>query len=542
VVLEPVGNVPRRGRVIGRRRLAESIVEPDAHFDRDEAGGRRGAVVKPYLAAAGVTGACTGISFLLFPHVELSDVIMIYLIGVVAVSTRFGLWPSVATAAMSVLACDFFFVPPYLAFVMQDLKYLVTIAFMFVVAVIIGGLTDRVRVQGELARLREQRMTVLYAISRDLSAVREPAELCEAARRHVDNLFDCRVVFFLKGAGKLLGMPVLGGFEPDARQKDAARWVWAHGTPAGLGEAEHGNVGALCLPLPGSRGSVGVICIRPYRHSPFRESEQRNLLETIIRLIATALESALFAKDAELAQLQFETERLRSGLLSSVSHDLRTPLATIEGAATTMLQEDAPLTESARTELTQAIVDESHRLGRLVRNLLDMTRLESKEIRPDKEWQDIEEVVGGALTRVEARLKGRIVATRIGESLPLVPMDTVLIEQVLINLLENADRHTPAGTPIEISAVVSDGELVVAILDRGPGLIAGTEAQVFEKFFRRTDSRGAGLGLAIGRSIVLAHGGRIWAENRTEGGARFLFALPLGEHQDDEAPPPMGST
>jgi len=324
------------------------------------------------------------------------------------------------------------------------------------------------------------------------------------------------------------------GFEASATEHEAARWAWEHGEAAGRGTENLGAAAALCLPLAGSRGTVGVLCLRPHRSNPLLDPEQRTLLETVARLIAIALESALFAKEAELAQVQFETERLRSGLLSSVSHDLRTPLATIEGAATTMLQENASLTQEAQNELTQAIVDEARNLGRLVRNLLDMTRLESQEIRPKMERQAIEEVVGGALTRVEKQLKGRPVHTHVDASLPLVPMDTVLVEQVLINLLENANRYTPPRSAIEISAGASETELLVEVADLGPGLAAGTEERVFEKFYR-AESRhgGAGLGLAICRAIVSAHGGRIWAENRPGGGAAFKFALPLGEPHDD---------
>lgn len=492
--------------------------------------------MKRYLAGAGIVAACTGVCFLLFPHVELDDLIMIYLIGVVVIATTFGLWPSVATAAMSALAFDFFFVPPYLTFIVHDLKSLVTIGVMFVVAVIMGGLTDRVRLQGELSRLRERRMAVLYAISRDLSAVREPSELSDAAHRHVSELFDCQVVLFLRGVGDSLGSPMVGarGFEVSESEHDAARWVWAHGEAAGQGTENLGSAAALCLPLAGARGTVGVLCLRPNRSNPLLDPEQRTLLETVARLIATALESALFAKEAELAQVQFETERLRSGLLSSVSHDLRTPLATIEGAATTMLQENARLTPEAQNELTQAIVDEARSLGRLVRNLLDMTRLESQEIRPKMERQAIEEVVGGALTRVEKQLTGRPIHTHVDASLPLAPMDTVLVEQVLINLLENANRYTPPRSAIEISASASATELLVEVADLGPGLAAGTEERVFEKFYRAESRQGgAGLGLAICRAIVSAHGGRIWAENRSGGGAAFKFALPLGEPHDD---------
>lgn len=458
----------------------------------------------PYAAGVGVTAVCTAVCFVLFPYVGLGDLIMIYLIGVVVISTTFGLWPSVAASALSVATLDFFFVPPYLNFVINDLKYLVTIGVMFVVGVIMGGLTDRVRREREASRLGERRMAVLYAISRDLSAEREPEALGETVRRHVSELFDCQVSLFLQGAG----------------------------------EASPTDADALRVPLVGSRGPVGLLCVRPNGPVPLDESE-RGLLETLSRVAASALERAVLAKQAEQTQVRLETERLRSGLLSSISHDLRTPLATIEGAATAILQENAKLEPEAQKELTQAIVDEARRLGRLVRNLLDLTRLESGQMRPEMEPQDVEEIIGGALTRVEARLKGRSVRTRVQEdSMPLVSMDPVLIEQALINLLENADRHTPRGGAIEISATATSTDLLVEIADAGPGLAPGTEDRIFEKFYRGSaDQAGAGLGLAICRAIVTAHGGKIWAETRPEGGAIFRFSLPLGDDPFSEGPP-----
>ncbi|HEX7670111.1 MAG TPA: ATP-binding protein [Polyangiaceae bacterium] len=501
--------------------------------------------MKPYAVGAGITAASTAVCFLASPYVDVRDLVMIYLMGTVAVSTTFGLWPSVATAAMSVLALDFFFVPPYWAFGIADASHLVTIGVMFVVAVIMGGLTDRVRFQGELSRLREQRMGVLYAISRDLSAVRDPTDLCLVAQRHVSELFDCSVVFLLgrsEDALKPLSAEA-SGFVLEEVAERAAHDAWTKGTTI-IAETERpGTVATISLPLTAPHGTVGVLCIRPRRSDFFGDSEQRALLETVARLIASSLQNALLAREANQTRLQIEAERLRSGLLSSVSHDLRTPLATIEGAATTMLQESAKLTPLAREELTRAIVEEAHRLGRLVRNLLDMTRLESGQLRPNKERQDVEELVGGALTRVEGRLQGRPVRTHIDDRLPFVPMDAVLVEQVLINLLENAIRHSPPSGAIEISARLVDRELLVEVTDTGSGLTPGTEERIFEKFYRGdTDEGGAGLGLSICRAIVSAHGGRIWAETRPQGGSTFQFVLPLGESVDEEPPTSVRET
>jgi two-component system sensor histidine kinase KdpD len=269
--------------------------------------------------------------------------------------------------------------------------------------------------------------------------------------------------------------------------------------------------------------------------------EHLHQLETFASQTALALERAHLAEEAQQTQIRMETERLRSSLLSSVSHDLRTPLASITGAASSLLEDDAALDASTRRELLETIREESDRLGRLVHNLLQMTRLEAGGLKVVKDWHPLEEVVGAALGRLAKQLQGREVTTRIPKDLPLVPIDDVLTEQVLINLLDNAVKHTPDGTQIEVAAWVDGGAVTVEVADRGPGLATGEEQRVFEKFYRGhpATARGAGLGLAICQGFVKAHEGRIWAENRPGGGATFRFTIPLTgsppdvEHADD---------
>jgi two-component system sensor histidine kinase KdpD len=242
-----------------------------------------------------------------------------------------------------------------------------------------------------------------------------------------------------------------------------------------------------------------------------------------------ALERAVLADRAQREQVEVEAERLRTSLLSSLSHDLRTPLGVITGAASSLLEKGA-VPDATRHELLQSILAESQRMNRLISNLLDMIRVESGALQVQKEWQPLEEPVGVALIRLEDRLRDHPVTVRLPPDLPLVPVDGVLIEQVFINLLENAVKYTPAGTPIEISAEATDGMVRVDVADRGPGIPAGEEIKVFEKFHRApsgTASDGVGLGLTICRGIIVAHGGRIWAENRPGGGALFRFTLPL---------------
>jgi two-component system sensor histidine kinase KdpD len=312
-----------------------------------------------------------------------------------------------------------------------------------------------------------------------------------------------------------------------------AQWVADHDQVAGAGTDTLPNATALFVPMTGSQRTVGAIGVRPADAQRFLDPEQRRLLETCASLIALSLERDLSVLEAHRAQMQVQAEQMRSSLLSSVSHDLRTPLAAIGGAASSLLDQ-ASLTPDARRELLQSIVDEAHRLARLVDNLLDMTRLESGSLAPKRQWQVLEEIVGSALHRLRRELAQHPVQVKIPADFPLLLVDGVLLAQVFFNLLENAARHTPAGAGIEVSARLVGQQAELRVADAGPGLPPGSEQRVFEKFYRGAAStadgrRGVGLGLAICQAIVQAHGGRIQAQNRREGGAEFVITLPCPE-------------
>jgi K+-sensing histidine kinase KdpD len=359
-----------------------------------------------YLASVAIVTASALVAWFGFGEAHLPDVVMVFLLGVVIVSTRFGYGPSLLAAVMSVLAFEFFFIPPLFSFAVSDLRHAVTFGVMFLVAFVISHQTQRLRDHAESTRIRE----------RD-----------------------------------------------------------------------------------------------------------------------TAQERMTLAEEARRDRLRIETEQLRNALLSSVSHDLRTPLAVVTGATSTLL-ERPPEDEAKRRTLLRTAHEEALRLNRLVHNLLDMTRLEAGALNVSKELQPLEEVVGAALNRVEDRLRGREIGVSIPAELPLVRFDPVLIEQVLINLLENATKHTPAGGPIDLSARACEGEILVELADRGPGIAAADAERVFDKFcrLRETEGGGVGLGLTICRGVVVAHGGRMWVEERDGGGACFRFTLPL-----EGAPGPM---
>jgi two-component system sensor histidine kinase KdpD len=491
----------------------------------------------PYGAAAAAVAISTAIAWAMFPAFAISNLIMVYLLGVIIVATRYGRGPSLVASLLSVAAFDFFFVPPYFTFAVSDTQYLVTFAVMLMVALVISSLAVRIRAQAESARERERRMAALYAMSRELAGTRGARELREVAVRHIAEVFRTQVVVLLpQPDGRLTPAPGdAAQFPMDASELAVGQWVHEHGQVAGQSTDTLPGASGLYLPLTGSRGTVGVLGLRPRDPRPLQAPEQLHQLEAFASQTALAIERARLAEDAERAHVRAETERLRNLLLSSVSHDLRTPLASITGAASTLLENDERLDAGTRRDLLETLHEEADRLNRLVQNLLEMTRLESGALQLHTEWHSVEELVGAALGRFGKALARRPVTTRVPPELPLVPMDDVLIEQVLINLLDNALKYTPAESPIEVSAEDGGGAVLIEVADRGPGLPPGEERRIFEKFHRTEAAptvRGAGLGLAICRGIVQAHGGRIWAENRPGGGVTVRFTLPV-----KEAPP-----
>jgi two-component system, OmpR family, sensor histidine kinase KdpD len=496
--------------------------------------------VPSLVAATLVSALATGVGLLLFGRDQLPDVVMTYLLGILLVSSRYGLAPSIFAAFLSVAALDFFFVLPFGTFAVADFRHAVTFAVMFLVAVIVSGLTERVRNQAHSARHREERTRALYELSRELAATQGTRRVIEVAAAHLEKVFRGRVSVFTPDSSRSLrsvyASPQL--VEPSEHELSISQWVWSNQKEAGLGTATLPGGSTLYLPLMASGGIVGVLGISPEQPDRFESVEQRRQVDAFAQQMALAMERAELAEETERARGEVEREQLRSSLLSSVSHDLRTPLAVITGTASTLIDGGGAIDEATRLELMKTILDESERLNRLIRNLLDMTRLDSGTVKVKKEWSPLEEVVGSALNRLDARLLGRKVHVALPPGLSLVPFDAVLIEQALINLLENAAKYSQG--PIEINAVLGSEEVVVEVADRGPGIPPGEEARVFEKFhraIREGGPSGVGLGLAICRAIVAAHGGRIWAQNRDGGGASFRFSLPIQGEAPRLVPP-----
>jgi two-component system sensor histidine kinase KdpD len=490
-----------------------------------------------YAAAAAVAGTSSAVAYLTFGR-DLPDVVTTYLLGIVIASLRFDLRVSLVTALLSVVAFDFFFIPPYFDFALSDLRHIATFSVMLLVAVIVAGLTQRVRDQAAVARRSERRTALLYALSRELSRTEGLREIVEVAAAHMEQVFDSRVAIWLPEPGGVRIEYVTRGAAAFAEKSDAiARQALARPRGPGVeGTPQPTDGEGFYVPLLASGlGAVGVVGLYPEQSDRFRDPEQQRLADAFATQMATAIERARISREAEQARLQVETEKLRSALLSSVSHDLRTPLAVMKGAASTLVEDDAQLSPVVRRDMHVALLEETERLERLVRNLLDMTRLESGAVHVKREWHSIQEIVGATWSHMEARLEDRPVDIRIDASV-VARVDNVLFEQVLVNLLENAAKYTPPGSPIDVSAGVVDEELVVEVADRGPGVPAVERAAIFDKFHRGpSDSSkgGVGLGLTICRAIVAAHGGKIWVEGRDGGGAVFKLALPT------EGAPPM---
>ena len=492
-----------------------------------------------WLLSIASVAACTGIATLMLPYFAPMDLAMVYLLGVVFTASRAGKGPSLFATLLSVAAFDFFFVPPYFTFAVGDVRYFVTFIVMFVVAFVISRLTLRVRAQADAARMRERRTAALYNLSRELVHERGRDRISAIAVKHINEVFSCQAVVLVPDERGNLVIPGTGPgtFALDQREFGVAQWTLDHRERAGMGTDTLPGAKALYLPLVASSRTVGVLGIMPDPSvAPF-DQEQIHVLESFANQTGMAIERAFLAEEAQSALLKAETETLRTTLLSSVSHDLRTPLAAITGAATTLLQHDITLDQPSRQELIQTIFEEAEHLNRIIRNVLNMIRLESGAMTLKKEWQSFEEIVGVVLNRLAEKLKDHPLTTRLPVDLPLVPFDPLLLEQVLINLLENAVKYTPQESPLELSATVKGDSLEVELTDRGPGIRPGEEERIFEKFVRSyATGGGIGLGLTICRAIITAHGGRIWAENRAGGGAVFRFTLPI------EGPPPLTKT
>ncbi|HXF79764.1 MAG TPA: two-component system sensor histidine kinase KdpD [Usitatibacter sp.] len=499
-----------------------------------KAGERRARYGWTFLACVATTAAAAFLS----RYFDLANLVMVFLLTVVLVGARWGRGPAVLAAVLNVLAFDFFFVPPSLSFAVSDVQYLLTFGVMLAVGLVTGQLTAGVRFQARVAGHREERARTLYEFSRELSGLLTTEQVIEIAEGSAARTFRAAVSVLLPDeAGYLVSQTARGMRNPV--DVAAAQWSYDRGEPAGASTDTLPGNDFLFLPLKAPMRIRGVLAIRPERSRDLMIPEQQRQYETFAALIAIALERVHYVEVARDALIKIEGERLRNSLLSALSHDLRTPLAALLGLSETLALTQ-PALSAQQADIARTLGEETRRLIALVNNLLDMARIQSGEVRLNLQWHPLEEVVGSALRAIRPALGRRPVSVDLPEDLPLVQMDAVLIERVLVNLLENVSKYTPDATRVAISARAIDDALEVSVSDDGPGIPAGKEEAIFEKFARgekETATPGVGLGLAICRAIVEAHKGSIHAEPARPSGACFVFTLPLGAPPEMSAPP-----
>ncbi len=491
---------------------------------------RRFSAAVNYGWALGFVVLATGVASL-FDRIGLTDanLVMTYLLAVVVSAVRLGRGPAILSSVAGVLLFNFFFTSPRLTFVVDNPEYVYTFAVMLVITLVVSALTARIRDQIGLSREKERRTELLYRVSGRLAGIPGELQLIQAAKEELVSIFSGEMVFFLARDGDLR----LASRQPAAADwteaYEAAKWVFEHRQMAGWGTDAIPDAQALYIPLSTPDATVGVLAWKPDDSEQLLSFERRQLLKVIATQIALALERDRLAHESQTMLAQAEAEKLRSSLLSAVSHDLRTPLTSIAGSASTLAEQE--LDEGTRRELAEGISEEAERLNQLLENLLQLTRLESGSLRIEKQWQPVDEVIGSTLQRQERALHDRQVRVDLPPDALWVPIDGLLIEQVVQNLLSNSAKYSRDASPIDITARRTGAGVEISVADRGIGLNPEECERVFDKFYRgqraQVDgARGAGLGLAISRGIVHAHGGRIWAEPRPDGGAVFKFVLP----------------
>lgn len=472
----------------------------------------------------------------LLPHLDLANIVMLFLLTVVLVAVRLGRGPAVVSTVVGVAAFDFFFVTPRFSFAVSDVQYLVTFSVMLVVGLITAHLTSNLRYQARVASHRELRARALYQFARDLSGVLETEQILNVTQHCITHTFNVKATLLLPNAHGQLELPYGEDNKipvsplTEALDVGIAQWSFEHATPAGIGTDTLPANNYFYLPLVAPMRTRGVLVLKPQNRRWILIPEQRQHLDTFAALVAIALERVHYIDIAQDVLLKMESERLRNSLLSALSHDLRTPLTSLVGLSESLAC-SKPALAPQQQEFANALHEETLRMSQLVVNLMDMARFESGNAKLRLEWQPFEEVVGSALRASRMALVQHRISTSLHPELPLVLFDAVLIERVLCNLLENASKYTPPDTEIVISAECSGNDLTVVVYDSGPGLPPAKVDNLFDKFTRGERESavvGVGLGLAICKAIVQAHGGSIRSGISPKGGAALIFTLPLG--------------
>ena len=483
-----------------------------------------------YLWGLVLVAAASGLSALIAPFISPTNLVVIFLLSVVLAAVYLGRGPAILTSVLSVAAFDFFFVPPRLTMAVSDTEYLLTFIGLLAVGLVISQLTSLVREQAEAVQRREAQTVALYELGRDLTVTAGLEAVTQTVIAHISQIFSREVTIFLPVGGILKVYATSPGLAVSNNDLAVATWAFEHGQVAGRGTDTLPDASMRYQPLKTARGVVGVLGVKPSTPGHFLTRDQRRTLDAFTNQVALAIERARLIEQTRQAELLEITDKLQTALLNSISHDLRTPLVSITGALSSLADDQIALDESARRSLIETARGEADRLNRLVGNLLDMTRLEAGAMRINREACDIQDVIGSALDEFGSRLEDRSVTVDIPDELPLVQMDFVLIERVLVNVIDNALKYSPPESPIEIRVHVAGAFVELAVADRGIGIPPEDLTRVFDKFYRvqRPDSvNGTGLGLSISKGIIDTHGGFMVAENRSGGGTIITMALPF---------------
>lgn len=525
--------IPRAAQPVPAHKPAAMHILGQAHFSQRK---RKG-----YLWALAISALTSLAAGAVFNYFELSNIIMLYLLGVMLIANRYGRGPGIAASLLSVVAFDFFFVQPAWSFSVSDTQFIFTFIIMLSVALVISNLTASLRRQAMIANLRERRSQALYEMGKELAAAMTITHIAEVSIHHLSGLFGAKIAILVADMDDKLHGSDAVDYQVHGRQMEGqlkafdsaiAQWTYDHQEQAGLGTQTLPSSTVLYVPLKAPMRTRGVLAIAPLQADSRFDIEQRQLLDTFAAQIGLALERKHYVEVARDALISMESERLRNSLLSAISHDLRTPIA-VQLSIIERLKQQMQSTEGAA--LIADLASQTFHMHQLVINLLDMARLQAGNVTLNRQWQSLEEVLGSALRAMQPAMQQHQVTTQIPPTLPLIQYDALLLERVICNLLDNAIKYSRPGTEITISAVLQHEDIWVAIHDQGPGIPLEKQHSLFEKFNRgdkESDKPGVGLGLSICKNIIQAHHGKIWIATAEPASANtgtvITFSLPLG--------------
>lgn len=490
----------------------------------------RSSGVHGYAVSLTLVAVATLACEILRPFLLPINLLMVYLLTVVLVALKVALKPAITAVALGGFMYNYLYVPPRYVFDFRDKEYLATFFGLFITGVVISSLVTKARERAEALQVREAETASLYHLSRELAVAADTASILRAVVNNVEESLNAQIAMFLPKGEQLEMLAASEELTLDREELDVALRTFHGSQAADRGTDSHNAAELVYLPLLALSKTVGVMAIKPAEDSAFAFDQIYRLLEAFAAQTAMALERVNLSQQAEQAQILRARQKLERALLNSVSHDLRSPLATITGVLTSVLEEGDLLSEQVRRELLENAKEEAARLNRFVGNLLDITRLEARGAVLKRAPCDVQDLIGCALAAIERQQKGRSVDVKLAPDLPLVAMDMALMNQVLINLLDNAFKYSPSDGAVEISAHCSDERLIIRVADEGPGVPEEELKRIFEKFYRipvPEGVKGTGLGLSICNGIVEAHGGRIWAGNQAGGGFMVTVEIPL---------------